>query len=228
MRQITTKRKISKTTSSLSGRYTSYKCDEPQDYESSLERDFLILTDFDPNVIKFETQPFTIEYEFENKLRKYTPDVYIKLARSKSQIIEIKYSDDIKKNGEKYKPKFDAAKYYADNNNLEFKIITEKEIRSTYLENVKFLLPFRNIEDNYNDEQLSIVEAIFYLLDTYNDLTPSKLFNLMSEEKSEQLKVVPILWNLICKRYVLFNFDEKLNLNSKIWINNGGITYEDD
>src|SRR4029453_16883780 len=45
-------------------------------FESSLERDFLLLLDFDPNVECFEEQPIKILYQDDtSRLHTYTPDV---------------------------------------------------------------------------------------------------------------------------------------------------------
>ena len=47
-------------------------------YESSLERDFLTLLEFDSNVQHFEVQPITIEwFDPAGKKHIYTPDVLV-------------------------------------------------------------------------------------------------------------------------------------------------------
>src|SRR5437868_5438583 len=47
-------------------------------FESSLERDFFILLDFDLNVDRYEEQPVRIEYrDGDGRLRTYTPDVLV-------------------------------------------------------------------------------------------------------------------------------------------------------
>lgn len=46
-------------------------------FESTLERDFLIRLEVDPNVLAVESQPFTIEYVDNGKKRVYTPDFLV-------------------------------------------------------------------------------------------------------------------------------------------------------
>jgi len=48
-------------------------------FESSLERDFLLLLDFDPEVVLYEEQPVTINYhDDQGRRRRYTPDVLVR------------------------------------------------------------------------------------------------------------------------------------------------------
>lgn len=55
-------------------------------YESSIERAFLQLCDFDPSITKFQSQPFQMRYWLDGRERRYTPDVLIEPNR----LIEVK------------------------------------------------------------------------------------------------------------------------------------------
>jgi hypothetical protein len=63
----------SKTT--ISGSFSSQKNDYPIYYESYLELEALYNLEFDPNVIRMDTQPLSIKYTIGNKSRYYTPDI---------------------------------------------------------------------------------------------------------------------------------------------------------
>jgi hypothetical protein len=71
--------------------------------ESSLERDFLIMLDFDIGVKYFEEQPLRLEYnDAYGSSRSYTPDVYVEYRtdispadRMKPMLCEIKYRSDL-------------------------------------------------------------------------------------------------------------------------------------
>ncbi len=70
-------------------------------FESTLERDFLMLLEFDKNVERFEVQPIKLEWTNDlGKPHSYTPDVLVYYCKGKKQItlFEVKYRDDIKKN----------------------------------------------------------------------------------------------------------------------------------
>jgi hypothetical protein len=56
-------------------------------FESSLERDFLLLLDFNPDVEFFEEQPVKIVYhDAKGRRRTYTPDVLVRYRTDPSQL----------------------------------------------------------------------------------------------------------------------------------------------
>ena len=57
-------------------------------FESSSERDFLRLCDFDPDIHSFRSQPFQIAYWLDGRERKYTPDALIE--GDQPRLIEVK------------------------------------------------------------------------------------------------------------------------------------------
>lgn len=65
-------------------------------FESSLERDALILTEFNPSIISYLSQPRTFDYFHDNKRRTYTPDILIEYKNGKKLYIEVKYREDLK------------------------------------------------------------------------------------------------------------------------------------
>ncbi len=60
------------------GDFPSIKMKRMIAFESLIERDGIYTFDFDPDVLAFEEQPFSIEYEHEKKKRRYTPDFLLK------------------------------------------------------------------------------------------------------------------------------------------------------
>lgn len=59
-------------------------------YESLLERDRLMLADFDPVVVAIASQPFGITGRDEDVLRRHVPD-YLLLARDGSvEVVDVK------------------------------------------------------------------------------------------------------------------------------------------
>ena len=90
-------------------------------FESPLERDSLLLLDFDPNVECFEEQPVKILYQDDNgRPHTYTPDVLVRFRSDStgasgptSVLYEVKYRDDLRQHWREYKVKFKAACRYA-------------------------------------------------------------------------------------------------------------------
>ena len=110
-------------------------------HESALERDFVTVCRFDPEVIGVEEQPVTIYWtDAAGRQRRYTPD-YRVVRRSGTDLVEVKYRNDLWANWEDYKPAFIAARNWAARQGMRFKIATERHIRGPVLANAKRLLP---------------------------------------------------------------------------------------
>lgn len=79
------------------------------DYESELERDFVLLTLFDDPAVRIRSQPITLNFEHEGRHRHYTPD-YLVEGGGRFELIEIKYEADLQRLGAQLKPGFDVAR----------------------------------------------------------------------------------------------------------------------
>lgn len=117
----------------------------PVEHESALERDFVTLTSFtDPNC-SITSQPVTIHYFDGSTRRRYTPDFLVTGAHRRSQLIEIKYAQDLRRNQERLEPAFAAARAWASERCGTFRVVTELEIRGPHLTNAQRLLPLRHV-----------------------------------------------------------------------------------
>lgn len=65
---------------SCTGWYQSIKAGDGLAYESLLERDALLLLDFDPNVTHLSVQPETFVWTEAGRQRRYTPDIRLEMA----------------------------------------------------------------------------------------------------------------------------------------------------
>ena len=209
-------RKIPKNYRNVTGIAVHSKSKGQAMFESTLERDFLMLLEFDKKVDSFEVQPIKLEWINElNKNRSYTPDVLVHYCKGKQHttLFEIKYRDDINKNWSVLKPKFKAAIRFCKENNWKFKIITEIEIRTAYLESVKFLLPFiRQGAANENDMMI-IDNKILELGVTSPKLLLASIYN----DQWNQAALLPTLWYLIGTRQIKIDLASKITMSSKIW-----------
>jgi hypothetical protein len=165
-----------------------------------LDRDYLLLLDFDLAVDFYEEQLVTIEYcDSRGSLRRYTPDVLVRYRRavnaisvSLSVLCEVKYRDDLRQHWAEYKLKFKAAHCYARERAWRFRLITEREIRTPYLENVKFLRQYRDLAvDNAQQSQL---------LQTLAERPATEVGGLlaaMTEDRWRQAQLLPVLWHKV-------------------------------
>jgi hypothetical protein len=155
-------RKIPLNRRSLTGLVASRSQGRMVASESSLERDFYILLDFDLNVNKYIEQPLSVEYrDMEGHERTYTPDVLvyyrddiIPAKLMKPMLCEVKYRRDLFENWKEHKPKMCAGRAYARERGWQFKIITECEARIPYLENAKFLRQYQSLSTNWDHANL--------------------------------------------------------------------------
>lgn len=204
-------RKIPKNYNNITGRVFSKKSNRLIGFESKLERDFIYLFEFDNNIKTILEQPLTIKYKYGDNFREYTPDFYIQFNnKQKNFLVEIKYKDDLKKRFKEYKFKFKAASFYAQNNNLEFKILTNEcpQIKNkNYLFNVHFLLKYDYITyDNYK-----LIQSLI------NDChTIENILNKLSNDKYIQASFIGNIWALIRHHILFVNLYEKLTVKAKI------------
>jgi len=115
-------------------------------YRSLLERRFMVYCDNSDNVLKWSSEELSIRYRspLDQKIHRYFPDFIVQMTTGKKYMIEIKPSrQTIPPKSPKRKTKaymresfeyikntakWSAAKNYCEDNNLEFKIMTEKDL----------------------------------------------------------------------------------------------------
>ena len=123
-------RKIPKNHLLVTGGYSSRKNREMDPFESLLEKDYLLLLDFDDTVERFETQPVRIPVP--GVPNGYVPDVlsfYFPCPRTgairKPLLVDVKHSDELKRNEQKYAenlpPRIDLLRTRAGNSQSSIK-----------------------------------------------------------------------------------------------------------
>lgn len=213
-------RSIPKNYRSVTGRLPSSKS-EKVFFESTLERDFCTLLDFDPAVQIYDTQPLVIDWIDSNgKSHTYTPDALVTYHKNQSPfgsaetiLFEVKYCTDIKDNWADYKPKFKAAIRESKKRGWRFKLLTENEIRTTYTVNARFLLPYLRQNPCPTHEQLLLTHLAFMRESSIEALLIS-IFN----DKWAQAELIPSLWNLVARREILTDLNQPLVMASRIWV----------
>jgi hypothetical protein len=192
-------RKIPMSYNNTTGKMSSKKSRYLVGNESSLERKYYLLFEFDETIERIESQPFTLEYEYKGKVHSYTPDVLLK--KNGYYIVgEVKYRNDLKKNFEELRPKFEAAIEYCkqQNERMYFRIFTDRsrDVNSVHLQNISFLLNY----DQMNPEYFHTIYKVFRRFDTVQEL-----LDKITPDKYAQMHVVPTLWAMI--RHHAFKVD---------------------
>lgn len=117
-------------------------------YRSLLERKFMRYCDLNPDVLQWSSEELHIIYRspLDKKIHRYFPDFIIQVSTGKKYMIEIKPSRQCKPPKTpkkktksfmresfeyvKNQAKWTAAKNYCEDNDLTFKLITEKDLGS--------------------------------------------------------------------------------------------------
>lgn len=211
-------RKIPMNYRNVTGVFPSLRSIGSAAFESTLERDFLTILDFDYEVEKFEVQPVKIEYidEFAKK-RTYTPDVLVQYRCNHSDdpkytLYEVKYRKDLKEKWPELRPKFKAALHFARTKGWNFKIITDLEIRRPYLENIKFL---RRYDIPIDDHRMETARRILVNL---REITPEILAVALAQDFSNRAETVFLVWQMLARGYIIADLTEPLSMNTPIWV----------
>lgn len=191
-------RKIPKNHLFVTGRFGGQKGGETADFESILESEYMLLLEFDKAVARFETQPVRIPVP--GVANGYVPDVLVHyvaapdgpLARM-PLLVDVKHTSDLARNGEKYAPKFAAAKRYAADRGWEFAVVTDKEIRTPRLENLQFLSEYRFAHIPPDDR--ARVRAHFS--QSKPVWSQHELLCAIAPTDTDKLFVLPAIWSMV-------------------------------
>lgn len=212
------KRRMIMQSRSISGIIPSAKNENGIWFESSLERDFAIILEEKPDVFYYEEQPIRIEYHCDGRNRVYTPDFFVQFQKDENKkpwLCEIKYRSELKDKFSLLKPKYKAAKDYCLKEGWEFKIFTENEIRTPFLENIKFLSRY-----NYDELDGACYELVIRTIKDLG-LTSPKEFMLTVQDADFNLRgrCLYALWYAIKTEAIGCDFvTEKISMKSEIWL----------
>jgi hypothetical protein len=217
------RRKIGYTYSSVSGSFP-FRSEKSISFESTLERDLLLLLEYDPRVIDVIEQPVTIEYENANGRNvTYTPDFLVHYRSScslepdssnTSRLIEVKPQRVLKTKWQALKPKFKVGTSYAKQQGWRFCIYDEVRIRGQYLKNIRFINRYKNYQFDQSEghritNHLKLVghTAIDHLLE---------FLYVKNDDKGIALAQI---WSLIAEKVIACDMTLPLNIGTVIWLN---------
>lgn len=126
------------------GKFPSFKAGRNIWWESLLERDYIYLLEFDPDVEKYEEQPIRVRYSLEGKVRCYTPDFLVERKGGRRVIVEVKSKEKV--SSEAFRLFFLTVSPVIHKLGYEFVVVTDKMIRvQPLLENVKILWGYSRV-----------------------------------------------------------------------------------
>jgi hypothetical protein len=211
-------RKIPKNYLVVTGRFSSRKNDKMDSFESLLEKEYMLLLEFDDRVSRFESQPVNIPVPGVPK--GYVPDVFVEYYPDfesgeipVSLLTEIKHTDELQRNAEKYAPKFAAAEKYASERGWVFRITTQIDIRIPRLANLKFLREYRNIEPESHDSAklIQIVQA------NGGASSVNEILDQLASTDDERLHWLPIIWHAVVTRSLISDWDQPIDNDTVLY-----------
>lgn len=213
-------RKIPKNHLSVTGGFSSRKNSQMRGFESPLEKEYMLLLEFDSSVASFEEQPLTVP--LPGVARGYTPDFIVHYKtnnegqeQKRSQLVEVKSSEDLKRNAEKYSKKFERAAQFASARGWDFQIVTEKHIRTPRLGNLKFLREYRNICPP-PDQCFQITEILSKF---HTQISLKALLDRLGADENERLNVLPAVWHMVVSGKISVDLDSPLSNDTLLFVN---------
>lgn len=208
-------RKLKKSYTNVTGVPFLSKRVGPVHFESTLERDFLTLLEFSNDVKSFEVQPLKLPwFDHKPRPRKYTPDTLVHFRDElglKPWLCEVKYRRDIKKNWPELHQKFRWAIRFSKEHGWRFRIFTEVEIRTQFLINARFLIPYRRQQFPQDRSEL-----ILQRVEDCPDLTPEQIIQSISPDLMVQAEWIPVLWQLVANGDIYADLDQPLTMASPL------------
>lgn len=207
-------RKIPKNYLMVTGGFASRKNGRMMGFESLLERDYMILLEFDDAVERFEEQP--VKIPFKKGVKPYVPDILIHYGVDhkprRPLLAEVKHTSDLAKNREKYDPKFALAQEYAADRDWDFRVVTEKEIRTPRLASLKFLRDYLHV-----DPEPEHAECITEVLqEEGRPMALDTLLDRLCESDSTRLQIVPVVWHMAALRQIVIDLEQPIDDKTRL------------
>ena len=189
-------------------------------FESTLERDLIIMAQFHRGVSQISSQPLTLEYRGKSgRLHTYTPDILVEYCPQpdptwpKAVLYEVKYRKDLWRDWVSLKPKLKAARAYARERGWIFKIMTELEIRTPYLRNIMWLKGF------INEHRLSpAVTMISKFLDEVEEADIETIITACSWEDRSRAEALGAVWAMLARGQLGTDLLMPLQMDTVVWL----------
>lgn len=209
-------RRIPKNYRNVTGIVASRKAPDPAAFESTLERDLYTLFEFAPEVVSYDVQPLELAWHDGIRRRRYTPDVLVHFrpADTSAQpwLCEVKYREDLRKDWSELKPRLRAGIRYAREQGWRFRIMTEVEIRTPYLANATFLLPFRR-----RPVDAAHASMLLAALEDLREASAESLLATTCQDEWHRAALLPALWHLVGTFRIASDLHARLTMHSRLW-----------
>lgn len=214
-------RKIRPTRRSVSGHFV-FRDVGSIPYESTLERDFLARTTFFSGVLDITAQPCEIPFVDPDTGRSYlyTPDFLVTYRLGDfyhgnypaPELVEVKPEAEWREHWRKWLPKWKAARRWAADRGMRFRIYDEHRIRDEIFTNIESLARYKHFAASAQDIRL--------LCDLIGHLQVVSIKDLITLHKSQGCipNPIPLAWHLLVNRIIDCDISRPLNVDTEVWI----------
>lgn len=213
-------RRIGPTRRSVSGVY-AFRGEASIQFESTLERDFLIRNEFNLAVLAVTSQPVQIPFVGINgRSYTYTPDylVHFRLGNRhyddypKPLLVEVKPEKEWRKNWREWLPKWKSAYRHAKEQGWLFHIHDESRIRDQTFENVRFL-------ERYKRMQFPVEESR-WVVENVRQMGSAPLHYILARHFMGMYRAEGIahVWHLLSARQLDCDISQPLNDATEFWV----------
>jgi len=190
-------------------------------FESTLERDFLIRNEFSSAVLAVISQPVQIPFVGVNgRSYTYTPDylVYYRLGNRhyddypKPLLVEVKPEKEWRKSWREWLPKWKSAYRHAKEQGWAFHIHDESRIRDQALENIRFL-------ERYKRMQFPVEESR-WVVENVRQMGSAPLHYILARHFMGMYRAEGIahVWHLLSIRQLDCDISQPLNDATEFWV----------
>lgn len=170
----------------LSGRWWTATTGTLVGYESWLERDRLVLLDFDPDVVGIASQPFWLFFDAANgKRRSHAPDYFARLVDGSVLVLDVRPAERIKP---KDQVAFEATRQACALLGWRYEVVDAPA--SALLANVRWLAGYRHPRHDLA-EVAAALRAVF--------AHPAGLLD-GAEQVGDPIAVLPVLFHLLWRQ----------------------------
>lgn len=212
------RRKIGTTRRSVSGLYP-FRDVGPIDFESTLERDFLIRLETVRGILDVSSQPVTVEFIGSNgQIYPYTPDYLVTFRAYPGPylpplLIEVKPASELDENLSVWKSKFRAAMTYCKERGYTFHLRHEPRIRDQRWKNAMFLQRYRQMQFLPEESEWMIHNLRQMGTATFDHLLARHFFGEIDSAVG-----ISHIWHLLATARMECDWSQPLGYGSELWV----------
>jgi hypothetical protein len=187
---------------------------------AALMRDFFVILEFDRNLQYYQRQPVSVMYtDLSGAEGAFTPEFLITYRRDieparrmRPLLCDVMTRQDVFENWAALKPRVPAAHRYARKRKWQYRLLTEREIRTAYLENARFLLPYCKLDTDWEASR-----PLLRALRELRQADPEALLAACATGYEHRAELTALLWHLVSTWQVGIDLTEPLTMRSTIW-----------